>query len=262
MKMPRAGRAFLLGISLGLVVAPFSGGRRAPRDQGAGRAEEIVRRIDELYRSRASEAVVEMEISTPHWQRTLRMRVWSRGMNDTFIRVLAPKKDEGFATLRLGNEMWDYLPRTGKVMKIPPSMMMSSWLGSDFTNDDLVKEFTFVSSYHFEMTVPEAPEPGTLYVKCIPKEGLPILWAFVVLAVREADLMPVWEKYYDEKGGLAREIAFTDVRRFGGRSIPAVLELVPRTAAGHRTVIRYIEAAFDVPLDADIFTLRNLHGGL
>jgi hypothetical protein len=262
MKTHRNPRAALLSLSLGLAALLGSLAPLPAQDQSPGRAEQIVRKIDELYRSRTCEALVEMEVVTPNWRRTLRMRVWSRGMNDTFIRILEPKKEAGFATLRIGNEMWDYLPRVSKIMKIPPSMMMSSWMGSDFTNDDLVKEFTFVESYHFEMTVPESPEKGLLYVKCIPKESLPIVWGSVVVAVREDDLMPVWEKYYDEKGVLAREITFHDVRTFSGRRIPATLELVPRTQEGHRTVLRYIEVKFDSPLDSDIFTLRNLQGGL
>jgi outer membrane lipoprotein-sorting protein len=240
----------------------FSGIPLCPQQAGPGRAEEIVRRMDELYRSQTSEALVEMEVVTPEWQRTLRMRMWSRGMKDTFIRILEPKKEEGFATLRLGNEMWNYLPKAAKVLKIPPSMMMSSWMGSDFTNDDLVKEYTFVESYNFEMTVPEAPEPGNLYVKCVPKEGLPVVWGFVVLAVRKSDLIPLWEKYYDEKGRLARDIEFKDVRTFGSRRIPATMELVPATKEGHKTVLRYVEARFDIPLPPDVFTLRTLQGGL
>jgi outer membrane lipoprotein-sorting protein len=232
------------------------------QDAQAVEAEKIVRKMDALYRSDSSEALVEMTVVTPHWERTLKMRVWSRGMKDTFIRILEPKKEQGFATLRLGTEMWDYLPRTAKVLKIPPSMMMSSWMGSDFTNDDLVKEFTFLDDYHFEMTTPEAPRAGLLYVKCVPKEGLPIVWGSVVLAVRQDDLIPVWEKYYDERGALVREITFSDVGSFGGRRIPAVMELVPTTEEGHKTVLRYLEAGFDVRLDPAIFTLRNLQGGL
>jgi outer membrane lipoprotein-sorting protein len=252
----RAGRPFITTLLLLALALPLTG-----RGPGADRAEEIVRRMDELYRSRTSEALIEMEVVTPEWQRTLRLRAWSRGMQDTFIRILEPKKEEGFATLRIGNEMWNYLPKTAKVLKVPPSMMMSSWLGSDFTNYDLVKEFTFVESYHFEMTTPEAPEAGALYVKCVPKEGLPIVWGSVVLAVREGDLIPLWEKYYDEKGRQAREITFSDVRAFGGRRIPSTMELVPASKPGHKTVVRYVEARFDIALSPDIFTLRNLQSG-
>jgi hypothetical protein len=247
------------GLSLLLLACSFE--PLLGQDSQSDRALEIVRKIDALYRSQSGEALVEMAVSTPSWRRTLRMRIWTRGMNDTFIRILEPKKEEGFATLRIGNEMWDFLPKIGKVMKIPPSMMMSSWMGSDFTNDDLVKEFTFVDSYRFELTTPDSPEQGLLYVKCVPKEGLPIVWGAVVLAVREADNLPMWERYYDEKGRLFREMVFKDERVFGSRRIPATLELVPRTEEGRKTVLRYIEARFDIPLAPNIFTLRNLQGG-
>jgi outer membrane lipoprotein-sorting protein len=222
------------------------------------RAELIVKKVDELYRATTSEALVEMQIITPHWQRTLKMNAWSEGMDKTFIRILEPKKEQGMATLRIGTEMWNFLPKTNKVMKIPPSMMMSSWMGSDFTNDDLVKEFTFLESYHFEMTTPENPETAVLYVKCIPKEGLPIVWGHIVVAVREETYMPLWQKYYDEKGKLVREMIFKDVKAFGTREIPSVMELIPLTKEGHKTVLRYSEARFDVQLDQETFTLRNL----
>lgn len=224
-------------------------------------AEIIVKKIDELYRAKTSKAQVEMEITTPHWQRTLKMDVWSKGMDKTFIRILEPKKESGIATLRLGNEMWNYLPKTSKVMKIPPSMMMSSWMGSDFTNDDLVKEFTFIESYHFELTTPENPAEGTLYVKCIPKEGLPIVWGHIIIAVKEANYMPLWQEYYDEKGKLMREVVFKEIKTFGNREIPSVMELIPQTKEGHKTILRYLEAQFDIQLDEEIFTLRNLRQG-
>ncbi|HUU38817.1 MAG TPA: outer membrane lipoprotein-sorting protein [Candidatus Desulfaltia sp.] len=234
----------------------------SPQTQVDPDAATIVRQIDALYRSDSSEALVEMEIVTPHWQRTLRMKAWSLGMDKTFIRILEPKKEEGIKTLRIGNEMWNYLPKINKVMKIPPSMMMSSWMGSDFTNDDLVKEFTFLESYHFELVTPDAPEEGLVYIKCVPREGLPIVWGHVLIAARRIDAMPVWEKYFDEKGTLVREMLFKEVKSFGSRRIPAVMELIPRTKKGQKTVLRYLEARFDVGLDPDIFTLRNLRGGI
>jgi outer membrane lipoprotein-sorting protein len=229
-----------------------------PQDSQENRARKIVEKVDELYRADTSEALVEMDIITPHWQRTLKMKVWSKGMDKTFIRILEPKKERGIATLRIGNEMWNYLPKTDKVMKIPPSMMMSSWMGSDFTNDDLVKEFTFLESYHFQMSSVDDPEEGILYIKCKPKEGLPIVWGHVTVAVREKDTMPLWQKYYDEKGKLMREMIFKEIKTFGSREIPSVMELVPKTKEGHKTIMRYLEARFDIALGDDIFTLRNL----
>ena len=117
--------------------------------------EAIVKKMDQLYRSETSHAEIEMQITTPHWERTLAMNVWTKGMDKTFIRIMAPKKERGVATLRIGNEMWNYLPKTNKVMKIPPSMMMGSWMGSDFTNDDLVKESSMLNDYTYKLIKPE-----------------------------------------------------------------------------------------------------------
>jgi len=225
----------------------------------AARAREIVEKMDELYRSDSSVALMEMEIVTPHWQRTLKIKAWSRGMDHTLLRILEPKKERGMTTLRVENEMWNFLPKTNKVIKIPPSMMMSSWMGSDFSNDDLVKEYTFVKDYLFEMTEGEDPVDGQLTIKCTPKKDRPIVWGHIILAVRDGDYLPVWQKYYDEKGKLMREMVFKDIKDFGGRTIPSVMELIPVNKEGHRTTIRYLEASFDIPIPKDTFTLRNLH---
>jgi outer membrane lipoprotein-sorting protein len=232
----------------------------AAGDKAAAKADakEIVKKMDELYRSESSTATVEMEIITPHWKRTLKMEMWSIGMDKTFIRILLPKKERGIATLRIENEMWNFLPKTNKVMKIPPSMMMASWMGSDFTNDDLVKEYTFLDDYSFNFTEVENPQEGVLYIKCVPREGLPIVWGHIVSAVREKDYIPLWAKYYDEKGQLMREIQYKDIKTLGKRTIPAVMELVPTHKEGHKTIVRYLEAQFDISVDKNVFTLRNL----
>jgi outer membrane lipoprotein-sorting protein len=231
--------------------------------RAAGEANEhdlrrIMKSMDELYRSESSYADVEMEIVTPHWQRTLVMQSWSQGMDKTFIRVLSPKKEKGMGTLRIENEMWNYLPKTNKVMKIPPSMMMGSWMGSDFTNDDIVSEITYLDDYTYEWADIEDAEEGVLYIRCIPKEGVPVVWGHFVMAVRQADYIPIWEKYYDEKDRLMRTVLFTDVRQFGKRALPATMEMIPENKEGHKTVVRYTNATFDEGVDDDVFSLRNL----
>lgn len=219
---------------------------------------KIVKQIDELYRSSSSFAGVEMEIVTPHWQRTLSMKIWSRGMNQTFIRILSPKKEQGVGTLRLEKEMWNYLPRINKVIKIPPSMMMSSWMGSDFTNDDLVREYTFLEDYHFSLFTPKDAEDKLIYVECRPREGRPIVWDKVTIAVRASDQIPVCQKYYDENGKVMRILNFLDIKTFGERRIPSMLEMVPQNKEGHKTVIRYLDIVFDRKIEDDVFSLRNL----
>ena len=221
-------------------------------------ATEVVKRFDELFRAQSSHAVLEMEIVTPQWQRTLKMEAWSEGTQKTFIRILEPRKERGVGTLRIGNEMWNYLPNANRVMRIPPSMMMSSWMGSDLNNDDLVKEFSFAEDYTFQYTEVDNPAQGRLYIKAVPKPDRPIVWGHVVLEVDAKSLLPITEKYYDESGALMRVMSFSDVKTFDGRAIPSVTELIPQNKKGNKTILRYLEAQFNIDIPPDTFSQRNL----
>lgn len=218
---------------------------------------QIVDKIDRLYRSGASHADVEMDIVTPHWQRTLAMKVWTKGMDKTLVRIISPKKETGVATLRVDNEMWNYLPKTDKVIRVPPSMMMSSWMGSDFSNDDLVKESSYLDDYTYHL-VPNPEGDELVYVELQPKEDSPTVWARIILAVRRSDYLPVRQEFYDDRGDLMRVLTFTEVRDMGGRTIPTVMEMEPQTEEGHRTVVRYVDVEFAADVSDEVFSLRNL----
>ena len=230
----------------------------APAQESNPDVETIIKKIDQLYRSDTSEAEMEMNIVTPHWERTLAMTVWSKGMDKTFIRITAPKKEQGVATLRIGNEMWNYLPKTNKVMKIPPSMMMGSWMGSDFTNDDLVRESSMLDDYTYQFVTPEDAAEDHLYVELVPKEDSPIVWGKIVAAMQSKDYTPVWQRFYDEKGNLMRIMNFKEIKTFGDKVLPSVIEIVPQNKEGHKTVVRWVNATFDSDVDDKIFTRRNL----
>lgn len=219
---------------------------------------EVVKKIDSLYRAESSFGKLDMQIVTSHYERTLSMEVWTSGLEKTFIRILRPLKEKDVATLRIGNEMWNFLPKTNKVVKIPPSMMMSSWMGSDFTNDDLVKESSFLDDYHFSLFNPPDAQPDLIYVRCIPREGLPVVWAEVIIAVNPNGFVPVWQHFLDERGGLIRTLNYSEVKDLGGRRIPSVLEMIPQNRPDQKTVIRYLELKFNLPLEDDLFSLRNL----
>ena len=220
--------------------------------------EAIVKRMDELYRSETSQTNMEMQIVTPHWERTLALEVWTQGMDRTFILINSPKKEKGVATLRIGNEMWNYLPKTNKVMKVPPSMMMGSWMGSDFTNDDLVKESSMLDDYTYELITPADAQPDYLYIQLLPKEDSPIVWGKLIVAIRVSDQIPVWQHFYDETGRLARVMNFKEIKSFDGKTIPSVMEMIPQNKEGHKTVVRFVDAEFDKGIDEKVFTRRNL----
>ena len=222
------------------------------------KVEKIIKHIDQLYRSKTSQADMEMHIVTPHYERTLKMQVWTKGMDRTFIRITAPKKEQGVATLRIGNEMWNYLPKVNKTMKISPSMMMGSWMGSDFTNDDLVKESSMLDDYTYQLITPENASPDLLYVQLIPKEDSAIVWGKIIAAVQASNYTPVWQHFYDEKDKLMRVLNFKEIKKFGRRTVPSVMEMIPQNKEGHKTVVRWMNAKFDSKIDDKVFSRRNL----
>ena len=230
----------------------------------AGQAENspdvntIVEKMDRLYRSDTSYGDVEMTIRTENWERTLRMDIWSEGLDRTLIHINSPKKDAGIATLRKKTEMWNYFPKINKVIKVPPSMMMSSWMGSDFTNDDLVKESSMLDDYHSGLITPDNANPDYYYIELIPKKDIPIVWARIELVVRKKDYIPVEESFFDEKGRRMRLMEFSEIKNFSGRDIPSVLVMKPLNKPEKETVIKYKELKFDIKLKADTFSLRNL----
>ncbi len=250
------GRRALL--TVGLVAAAALG----PTAAWAQTPKEIVDRVDRLMRGASSQGRVTMEIQTSHWKRTLEMRVWSLGTDYSLIRVLSPQKEAGTATLKAKDDVWNYLPRVDRTIKIPASMMMGSWMGSHLTNDDLVKESRMVEDYDIAVGYEGARDGQDVWEFVLtPKPEAAVVWGRVVEQVRKSDLMPLWAKYYDEGGDLVRTITFSDFRVMGGRKVPAVMKVLPEDKPGESTALIYEDLEFDVGLDPSFFSLRNLKGG-
>ena len=217
---------------------------------------EVLDRFDDLYRGESSHAVLAMSVVTEHWTRELRLEAWSQGREKSLFRILSPRKERGTATLKSGRQMWNYLPKVDRVIKVPSSMMAGSWMGSHFTNDDLVKESRMAVDYDFEFGEPAGD--GEIAVVCIPKEDAAVVWGKVVVRVREADGMPVAVEYYDEEMEPARTMSFGGYREVGGRLIPLRMRIVPADEPEEHTEVRYEQIEFDPPLAGDLFSLRSL----
>lgn len=220
---------------------------------------DIVDRVDRMLRGASSRADIGMEIATAHWSRSLEMRAWSLGTDYALIRVTAPPREAGSATLKVREEVWNYLPRVDRTIKIPPSLMMGAWMGSHFTNDDLVKDSRMIDDYDIAIGF-EGDRAGTQVWEftLTPKPTAAVVWGRIVQQVRKADLMPTWARYYDERGTLIRTMTFSAYRTFGSRLVPTVMTVQPEDKPDERTVIRYRDLEFDVRLTPDFFSLRNL----
>lgn len=224
-------------------------------------AREIVERVETLLWGTTMQAELEMNVVTPRWQRSLTLHVWIERPRQSFIRILAPAKEAGIGSLRIGSEMWNYLPSVERTIKIPPSMMMQPWMGSDFTNDDLVKASSLSNDYaHRLLGVDTTGDPAVYVVEAIPKPDAAVVWGRVVLRARKADFIPVREEFYDERGNIVRAITFSDVRTMGGRTLPTKWEMRSVAKPLNSTTIALKTATYDQQIDADVFTQRNLRG--
>jgi hypothetical protein len=258
---PRAprirGRLPALTISLALL-----GSLLAPLSGHAQTAREIIDLVDRLMRGESSIARITMDIRTENWDRSLTLRAWSLGTEHALIRVEMPQREAGTATLRADQEVWNYLPRVDRTIKVPSSMMMGSWMGSHFTNDDLVKESRLVDDYEIEIAF-DGERDGTEVWEFLlePLPEAPVVWGKIRYEVRKEDLMPTWARYYDESDEIVRTMVWSEIRRMGSRLVPTVMTMEPADKPGETTVVRYSELEFDVDLDEDFFSLRNLRSG-
>lgn len=218
-------------------------------------AKSLIDEMEALYRGESSKATLTMKVETPQYSRTMQMESSSVGQQDAFIRILSPKKDRGISTLKLDKEMWNFFPKINKVIRVPPSMMMGSWMGSDFTNDDLVKQTTLTQEYDLQLT-----ETLTEYnITLLPREQTVTVWGRIDYIVNKEHLVPVNQNFYDDEGIMIRKMVFSELKDFGGRIMPSVMEMIPLNKEGHRTVIIYDNLEFDPPdVDESIFTLRHL----
>ncbi len=222
-------------------------------------AHAVVDRVDRLLRGESSHASVSMQITTRQWSRSLDMTIWSKGSDYALIRVTAPAREAGTATLKVKDDIWNYLPRVDRTIRIPPSLMAGAWMGSHFTNDDLVKESRLVDDYDIAIGFDGERDGVKVWEFALtPKPGVAVVWGKIVMQVRQADLMPQWERYYDDAGTLVRTVTFSDFKVLGGRKVPATLTVTPADKPDEHTTLVYHDLQFDVGLPASFFSLQNL----
>ena len=220
---------------------------------------EIIENAENLLWGKTAVGEFDMTITTPTWVRTLSLHVWMDLPTRSFLRITAPAKDVGISSLRIGSEMWNYLPAIERTIKIPPSLMLQPWLSSDFTNDDLAKPSSKITDYTHRLLGEKRIEENDAYqVEGLPKPNAAVVWGRFVYSVRKSDFVPLKLEYYDERGDLIRTLTFSDIRSVGGRSIPTLWEMRPQTKPGKKTTITVKSLNYDKPINSDIFSIRNL----
>ena len=215
----------------------------------------LLDKVDRIYRSDTSSSTMVMKIKTPQFERSMTMKSWTKGLDFTFMTILSPIKDKGISTLKRESKMWNYFPKINKVMKVPPSMMLSSWMGSDFTNDDFVKENTYREDYKGKLL---SRSKELISIELIARDSAKAIWGKIIIEMHGTNYYPLKQVFYDERGDKIRTIAFSDVKKIGGRMIPFKMLLTPHLKKDQYTEIIYKELKFDVKLKDSIFTRKNL----
>jgi len=220
-------------------------------------ADEIVRQRDHLMRGTSSFGRYEMVVKSPRWERTVKFDAWSQGEDKSFIVITYPKKDKGTTFLRIKTDMWQYIPRIEKTIKIPPSMMLQSWMGSDFTNDDLVKESSIINDYTHKLL----PQEDRVYViESIPNPDAAVVWGKIIQRIDKETFVPVQDDFYDEDGMLVRRLLYTDTQELPDRMYPMRWSIEPLTEErkGHTTTIIIDAIELNIPIENDVFSMRAL----
>lgn len=249
----RRNRGGLLAASLLLLAPSLATAATDPE------AVALLRKVDDLFRGESSTARISMHVKTGHFERTLTLEAKSKGTDKSLIRILAPAKEKGVTTLKVGENLWNYLPKVDRTIKVPASMMSGAWMGSHFTNDDLVQESRLSEDYDSRITGrPDEKGAGDWVIELTPKPDSAVVWGKVVSRIRGSDLLPVSALYYDEKGKLVRTLTYDQLRDFGGRQLPARMKLVPEENPEEYTEILYEELDLGAKLPDELFSLRAL----
>jgi outer membrane lipoprotein-sorting protein len=223
--------------------------------------QAVVEASFDYFRGKTSIALVDMTIHRPDWERTMRIKAWTKGQDESLVRIISPPKDEGNGTLKKGKAMWMYNPKVNRIIKVPPSMMSQSWMGSDFSNNDLAKSDSIIKDYVHTITGMDTHEGMKVYlIKSMPKPEAPVVWGMQRLKVRE-DHIFLEQSFYDEDLKLVKEMTAHAIKMLGGRPFPSVWKMRKAEAEEEYTLLEYRELAFDISLPATTFTnsaLRTL----
>jgi outer membrane lipoprotein-sorting protein len=222
-------------------------------------AKQIVVKADNLQRGETNYGVMSMTIVRPKWSRTIEMKNWSRGRDYAMTYITAPAKDKGQVFLKRKNEMWNWVPSISRMIKIPPSMMSQGWMGSDYTNDDILKESSIVVDYNQKIIGEEKIDGIDCYkIELMPKEEAAVVWGKVLKWISKEEFWQLKTEYFDEDNELIRTEIASEVKQFDDRKLPSLLKIIPADKPGQRTEVRVLSSKFNIKLDEGFFSQQNM----
>ena len=231
-----------------------------PLAGSAQTAHDILQKADEKMRGTTS-AISEMTITIvrPKWSREMTLKSWSKGEELSLSVVRSPAKEKGVAFLKRHREIWNWMPSIERTIKLPPSMMMQSWMGTDFTNDDLVRESSMLNDYTYRIVGDSTIDGRDCHkIRLDPKPDAPVVWGMLMAFIDKKDFIQLRSEMYDEDGYLINIMTSSDIKEMGGKLLAAKMEMIPVEKEGHRTMMEFTALEFDTPLDDSFFSTSNM----
>ncbi|OYT17313.1 MAG: outer membrane lipoprotein-sorting protein [Bacteroidetes bacterium 4572_77] len=222
-------------------------------------ALQIVIKADDLQRGESNEGEMTMTIIRPKWERSISMKTWSLGRDYSMTYITSPVKDKGQVFLKRESEMWNWMPTINRMIKLPPSMMSQGWMGSDYSNDDILKESSIVVDYTHKILAEEKVNGIECYkLELLPKEDAAVVWGKVLKWISKEEFWQLKTCYYDEDDDLIRTEMASEVKQFGDRKLPSRVEIIPADKPGQKTVITITKSNFKVKLSDSFFSQQNM----
>ena len=222
-------------------------------------AKDLVEKADQKRMGNTSESTISLTVIRPNWQREMNLKVWSKDNQYLLILITDPARDKGTTFLKRGKEFWNWIPRIERNVKLPPSAMAQAWMGSDFSNDDLVKMSSMVEDYDHKLLGEEQMDGRETYkIEMMPKEESAVVWGKIITWVDKAESLFLKTEYYDEDGELINTVFGKDIKTMGGRTVTSRLEIQPAEDPENKTVLVYRDMKFDEPMADNFFSLQNM----
>lgn len=223
----------------------------------ANEAQDIIKKLEKNLRGDYMYATMQMIVTSKRGQRTVKIESWAKGNDKSFIKILYPKQDQGITFLKVDTQMWQYIPKIERTIKIPASMMLQSWMGSDFTNDDMVKESSLEEDYNAKLL---SKNGNAATIELSPKENAAVVWGKIVIEADVQNAVPVKEIFYDDMMQKVRVLTFSKVERHGSHMVPMMMELKPLDPQKKKnsTKVIYEKVNFDAHIDPSYFTKQAL----
>jgi len=223
-------------------------------------ATEIVKKADEKWNGeKSSYSEMTMKIIRPAWERTIEFKSWTLGRDYALTLITSPAKEKGQTFLKRETEMWNWMPTINRMIKLPPSMMSDGWMGSDYTNDDILKESSMVVDYTHKITDSETINGRKCWkIEMTPKEDAAVVWGKVIRWISKDEYMMMKSEYYDEYGDLVKSEFASDVKVMDNRKIPARVEIIPADKESQKTVVIINKIRFNIDINESFFSQQNM----